>query len=155
MAEEEVRRLPTGAHGIPADLVARNQRERLVAAVAEACAERGYAETSVADLAARAGVSTATFYKLFPGKRDCALDAHAELLERLLEEVDRACDSGDRGVGGEGQVRDSHRARPLCRRRADGAAADHRGAGAGAGGRGAQRRRDRGLRRAAAEGERV
>ncbi len=91
MAEEEVRRLPTGAHGIPADLVARNQRERLVAAVAEACAERGYAETSVADLAARAGVSTATFYKLFPGKRDCALEAHRELLGRLLDEVDRAC----------------------------------------------------------------
>ncbi len=92
MAEgEEVRRLPTGAHGIPADLVARNQRERLVAAVAEACAERGYAETSVADLAGRAAVSTATFYKLFAGKRECALEAHRELLERLLEEVDAAC----------------------------------------------------------------
>jgi AcrR family transcriptional regulator len=92
MAEgEEVRRLPTGAHGIPADLVARNQRERLVAAVAEACAERGYAETSVADLASRAAVSTATFYKLFAGKRECALEAHRELLERLLEEVDDAC----------------------------------------------------------------
>jgi AcrR family transcriptional regulator len=87
----EVQRLPTGAHGIPADVVARNQRERLVAAVAEACAERGYAETSVADLARRAGVSTATFYKLFPGKRECALEAHRELLARLLEEVDRAC----------------------------------------------------------------
>jgi AcrR family transcriptional regulator len=88
---EEVRRLPTGAHGIPADVVARNQRERLVAAVAEACDEHGYAETSVADLAGRAAVSTATFYKLFAGKRECALEAHRELLERLLEEVDAAC----------------------------------------------------------------
>jgi AcrR family transcriptional regulator len=88
---DEVRRLPTGAHGIPADVVARNQRERLVAAVAEACAEHGYAETSVADLAHRASVSTATFYKLFPGKRECALEAHRELLGRLLEEVDGAC----------------------------------------------------------------
>ena len=84
-------RLPAGAHGIPADVVARNQRERLVAAVAEACAEKGYAETSVADLAQRASVSTATFYKLFDGKQACALEAHRELLARLLEEVDRAC----------------------------------------------------------------
>ena len=96
----EVQRLPAGAHGIPAEVVARNQRERLVAAVAEACAERGYAETSVADLARRAGVSTATFYKLFPGKRECALEAHRELLGRLLEEVDRAC-----AEAGEGEAR--------------------------------------------------
>lgn len=88
---DEARRLPTGAHGIPPDVIARNQRERLVAAVAEACAERGYAETSVADLTRRASVSTATFYKLFAGKRECVLEAHRELLERLLEEVDRAC----------------------------------------------------------------
>jgi len=73
------------------EVVTRNQRERLIAAVAEACAEHGYAETSVADLAARAGVSTATFYKLFAGKGACALEAHRELLGRLLEEVDRAC----------------------------------------------------------------
>jgi AcrR family transcriptional regulator len=88
---EETRRLPAGPHGIPPDVVALNQRERLIAALAEACAEHGYAETSVAELAQRASVSTATFYKLFAGKRECALEAHGELLERLLEEVDRAC----------------------------------------------------------------
>ena len=91
--DDGARRLPPGASGIPPDIVARNQRERLFAAVAEACAEKGYVETSVADLAARAGISTATFYKLFAGKRECVLDAHAELLERLLEEVDRACEA--------------------------------------------------------------
>jgi AcrR family transcriptional regulator len=90
-ADDETRRLPPGAHGIPPDLVARNQRERLVAAAAEACAESGYAETTVADLARRAGVSTATFYKLFADKAACALEAHRELLDRLLEEVDSAC----------------------------------------------------------------
>jgi AcrR family transcriptional regulator len=96
---EDARRLPAGAHGIPADVVALNQRERLIAAVAEACAEHGYAETSVAGLATRAGVSTATFYKLFAGKRECALEAHRELLERLLEEVDRACAEAEDWVG--------------------------------------------------------
>jgi AcrR family transcriptional regulator len=84
------RRLPSGSHGIPADLVARNQRERLVAAMAEECGEVGYAEATVAAVAKRAGVSSLTFYKQFAGKRDCMLAAHRELLGRLLEEVDRA-----------------------------------------------------------------
>ncbi len=81
-------RIPPGSHGIPAEVVARNQRERLIAAIAEACAEGGYAETSVADVAKRAGVSSATFYKQFAGKRECMLAAHRQLLGRLLEEVD-------------------------------------------------------------------
>jgi AcrR family transcriptional regulator len=94
---DEARRLPTGSHGIPPDVVARNQQERLIAAMAEACAEHGYAETSVSDLARRANVSTATFYKLFADKRECALEAHRELLGRLLGEVDAACAAeGDR-----------------------------------------------------------
>jgi AcrR family transcriptional regulator len=81
-------RLPTGQHGLPADLVARNQRERLIAAMAEVCWEESYAEVAVADIAGRARVSTATFYKCFADKRDCLLVAHEELFGRLLEEVD-------------------------------------------------------------------
>jgi AcrR family transcriptional regulator len=83
-----LRRLPPGSHGIPADVVARNQRERLVAAMAEVCAEQGYAGASVAAVAKRAGVSSLTFYKQFAGKRDCMLAAHRQLLGRLLEQVD-------------------------------------------------------------------
>jgi len=85
----DARRLPPGSHGIPADVVARNQRERLIAAMAEVCAERGYALASVAEVAKRAGVSSVTFYKQFAGKRDCMLASHRQLLGRLLEEVDR------------------------------------------------------------------
>jgi len=86
------RRLPPGSHGIPADVVARNQRERLVAAIAEECGERGFAETSVARIAKRAGVSSVTFYKQFEGKRECVLAAQRELGGRLLEAVDGADD---------------------------------------------------------------
>lgn len=92
--ETAARRLPPGSHGIPADLVARNQRERLVAAMAEACAEQSYAEVSVAAVAKRAGVSSLTFYKQFAGKADCMLAAHRQLLGRLLEEIDRAAEEG-------------------------------------------------------------
>jgi AcrR family transcriptional regulator len=78
-------------------VVARNQRERLVAAMAEVCAERSYAEMSVAEAAKRAGVSTVTFYKQFADKRDCMLAAHRQLLGRLLEEVDRAREAESAG----------------------------------------------------------
>ena len=97
MANKETsRRLPPGSHGIPPDVVARNQRERLVAAMAEVCSERGYADASVAGVAQRAGVSSVTFYKQFADKRDCMLAAHRQLLGRLLEEVDRACGAESR-----------------------------------------------------------
>ncbi len=97
-----MQRLPPGSHGIPADVVARNQRERLVAAMAEVCAERGYAEASVAEVAKQAGVSSLTFYKQFAGKRDCMLAAHRQLLGRLLEEVDRAAEEGGAGEDRDG-----------------------------------------------------
>ena len=98
---DPIRQLPPGPHGIPPELVERNQRERLVAAAAEACAEKGYSVLSIADLTRRAGLSTATFYKLFAGKRECVLEAHRELSGRLLEEVDRVCEP----VQGEERVR--------------------------------------------------
>jgi AcrR family transcriptional regulator len=94
---EGQQRLPPGQHGLPPELVARNQRERLIAAMAEACAEESYAEITVADVVARAGVSTATFYKRFDSKRDCLLAAHAELFGRLLEEVDAVCATAPAG----------------------------------------------------------
>ena len=90
---DEARRLPRGSHGIPADLVARNQRERLVAAMAEECAGLGYAEATVSGVSKRAGVSSLTFYKQFKDKRECMLAAHEELLGRLLEELDRVGES--------------------------------------------------------------
>lgn len=62
--------------------------------MAEECAERGYAEATVAQVAKRAGVSSLTFYKQFAGKQDCLLAAHRQLLGRLLEEIDRAGKGG-------------------------------------------------------------
>jgi AcrR family transcriptional regulator len=87
-----VRRLPPGPHGLPPELVERNQRERLIAAMAEVCAERGYGAASVADIAKQAGVSTASFYRQFKDKRECMLACFEELFGRLLAEVERSCD---------------------------------------------------------------
>src|SRR5690242_12142294 len=90
-AEDRVRRLPSGPHGIPPELVERNQRERLIAAMAEVCGERGYGEASVAEVAKRAGVSTASFYRQFKDRRECLLASFEELFGRLLAEIERAC----------------------------------------------------------------
>jgi AcrR family transcriptional regulator len=86
-----LRRLPPGPHGLPPELVERNQRERLIAAMAEVCAEHGYAESSVAEVAKRAGVSTASFYRQFKDKRECMLASFDELFGRLLEALEAAC----------------------------------------------------------------
>jgi len=86
------RRLPPGPHGIPPELVERNQRERLIAAMAEVSAERGYVEVSVAEVAKHAGVSTASFYRQFKGKRECMLASFKELFGRLLEALEGGCE---------------------------------------------------------------
>ncbi len=90
-AREPRRRLPPGPHGLAPELVERNQRERLIAAIAEVCAEGGYGRASVTDVARHAGVSTASFYKQFKDKRECMLVSFEELFGRLLGEVERAC----------------------------------------------------------------
>jgi AcrR family transcriptional regulator len=72
-------------------LVERNQRERLIAAMAEVCAERGYGETSVAEVAKRAGVSTASFYRQFKDRHKCMLASFEELFGRLLDALEGAC----------------------------------------------------------------
>ncbi len=90
---KRVRRLPPGPHGLPPELVERNQRERLIAAMAEVCGERGYVEASVAEVSKRAGVSTASFYRQFRDKRECMLVSFEELFGRLLEAIAGACPS--------------------------------------------------------------
>lgn len=85
--------LPRGPHKLPPEVVASNQRERLIAATARCLAERGYAATSVAHIIAAAGVSRATFYAYFENKRDCVIAAHELTFERLTARIFRACGS--------------------------------------------------------------
>jgi AcrR family transcriptional regulator len=87
------KRLPRGRHGIPETLVVANQRERLLKAAADVFAEQGYAALSVSSVIERAGVSRATFYKLFEDKLNCVLSAQAHALDNLDEEISSACSS--------------------------------------------------------------
>lgn len=64
-------RLPSGRHELPRDVVVESQRDRIMQALAETIAERGYAATTIAAVVERARVSSATFYEIFRSKDDC------------------------------------------------------------------------------------
>jgi AcrR family transcriptional regulator len=78
--------LPRGRHGLSRDQVLASQRDRMLDALCQAVAEKGYAETAVADVIERAGVSRETFYEHFAGKEDCFLSAY-ELASVTLQEA--------------------------------------------------------------------
>lgn len=61
-------------------LVAPNERERLIAAMAASCARKGYAATEVEDVLAAAGVDRLGFERNFSGKAECALAAVNQIL---------------------------------------------------------------------------
>jgi AcrR family transcriptional regulator len=60
---------------LPPEEVARNQRERLFAALVAVVAEKGYEATRVADLLELSGVSRSAFYEHFDDKEACLLAA--------------------------------------------------------------------------------
>jgi AcrR family transcriptional regulator len=87
---ENARALPRGPHGLSREEVERSQRERLLAAMADAVGEKGYVNTTVADVIARAGVSRASFYVLFDDKADCFRATYAsaaDLIVRVLADA--------------------------------------------------------------------
>lgn len=63
--------MPRGRHGLPREMVAENQRERLIAGIIAAVAENGYGGTTIADIVKEAGLSRKTFYEHFANKEAC------------------------------------------------------------------------------------
>lgn len=86
----ELSRLPPGRHGLPREFVVHNQRERLIAGLAEAIAENGYASTTIAHITRHAAVSRRTFYEHFSSKDECFVSAYDTVMEQLRERVDAA-----------------------------------------------------------------
>jgi AcrR family transcriptional regulator len=76
-------RLPPGRHGLPRELVAENQRERLLNGVVEAVAEHGFNATTIGRITDAARISRRTFYEYFRGKDDCYLAAYAMIDEHV------------------------------------------------------------------------
>jgi AcrR family transcriptional regulator len=55
----------------PPDFGERAQRQRIIDAMIECCAEKTYAATTITDIVGRARISRTTFYKHFGEKRTC------------------------------------------------------------------------------------
>ncbi|NLC98473.1 MAG: TetR/AcrR family transcriptional regulator [Actinomycetales bacterium] len=86
--EPQERALPRGPHGLTRAEVEESQRDRLMWAIAEAVAEKGYNATTVADVISRAKVSRTTFYQLFNDKLACFLAANLAASELLIGVLD-------------------------------------------------------------------
>jgi AcrR family transcriptional regulator len=72
---ERPARLPRGRHGLPPSVVTRSQRARIVFGTAEVMRTKGYANATVADIVAAAGISRDVFYEHFADKQNAFLEA--------------------------------------------------------------------------------
>jgi AcrR family transcriptional regulator len=75
---------------VPPELVApdpepRGARDRIFAAVTDIVAEKGYPDMAITEIAARAGVSLTTFYRLFDGKEQAFLATLEHAQQQLLD----------------------------------------------------------------------
>jgi AcrR family transcriptional regulator len=67
-------------------------RRRLQQAALELYRERGFDQTTTAEIAARAGVNERTFFRHFPDKREVLFDGEADLRAALTQAVAEAPD---------------------------------------------------------------
>jgi AcrR family transcriptional regulator len=77
-------RLPSGRHRLSREAVQQSQRSRLLIAIVQVIAEKGYAATTVADIVERAAVSRSTFYEQFADKGACFLAAFSFAVEYVI-----------------------------------------------------------------------
>jgi AcrR family transcriptional regulator len=76
--------LPPGRSSLTRDEVVRNQRERILYAMAETAASKGYHEATIADITAAAHVDTRVFYTHFRDKREAALAAQQLGIQHII-----------------------------------------------------------------------
>jgi AcrR family transcriptional regulator len=79
--------LPRGRHKLAADAVRSSQRDRLLRAIVECVAERGWEATTVPKVVATARVSSNAFYEFFGDKAECFLVACDDVAAELLGEL--------------------------------------------------------------------
>jgi AcrR family transcriptional regulator len=92
--------LPPGRHKLTRAYVKRNQRERILDAVADVISLAGYQAMSVEEIIGTAGVSRRTFYDNFKSKDAAFLAALDEIGEQLVERVRSAYEANRTFAGG-------------------------------------------------------
>jgi AcrR family transcriptional regulator len=90
---ERLSQLPAAHPPAPTEIVAKSQRQRLLAAVTELVAEHGYRGTTIEAIAKRARVALSTFYEHFEDKESCFLAAFDETVADAREVFGELVDS--------------------------------------------------------------
>ena len=88
--------LPPGRHGLPAGVIARSQRTRLIFATAEVTMAKGYQNAKISDIATAARVTKAVFYEHFASKEEAFLEAQRRATQYILDTCTWAYFSVDR-----------------------------------------------------------
>src|ERR1700733_4025253 len=90
--------LPRARHAAPRRVVREAQRSRMLEAMVQAVAEKGFARVVVADVIERAGGSGKTFYEQFANKDEGFRPAHDAGVDRLLAAIDDAVQAPPSGA---------------------------------------------------------
>lgn len=76
---------------LPREFVAAHKRRRIMDAIAELTAERGYEATKIADIVRRAGVARKTLYDNFEGKEELFLATFDAAVEEAMGRIEEDC----------------------------------------------------------------
>jgi AcrR family transcriptional regulator len=76
-------------------MLSRDPRDRILVAMAEIVAKRGYQGTTIEHIVKRAGVSRATFYEHFENREDCLLAGFSDAEKELQRRVAEATEAGE------------------------------------------------------------
>lgn len=106
-ARSLVARHPSVETVLDGDPVAGRQRARLLEAMSQVVATKGYTATTVADVVRAARVSRSTFYELFESKEQCFVQAYRHGVDVMLGEV-RAAGRAAREHGWKAELRASN-----------------------------------------------
>lgn len=91
MWDQATIKLSAGPHGVDPAVVARVQRDRILATMTETVAEIGYQEATLGKVLGRARISKITFYEQFDNKEQCFLAAYDDAIAQAFERIEQAC----------------------------------------------------------------
>jgi AcrR family transcriptional regulator len=84
--------VPADRPALSREVMARHQRDRILAAAGEVIAKRGYNSTTVDHIVSAAGIGVGTFYELFENKEDCFLQAYEQIVSEGRDQISKSID---------------------------------------------------------------
>jgi len=93
MIPGHLQRMPPGGERFQKEVLQLDQRGRILAAMAELVAKRGYQGTTVEKIVKRAGVARVTFYEHFENREACLLAGFEDAVDESRRRITGAAES--------------------------------------------------------------